>query len=105
MKKLFKKMFREELDIHHRLLNLILSAAFVGGGCSLIVTLLIGGTSSAIVTGILLCVVLMSLYLSVFRNKLIAAAVLITGMANIVIFPWMYFLYGSCWDLYLPGLR
>ena len=91
MKKLFKKMFREELDIHHRLLNLILSAAFVGGGCSLIVTLLIGGTSSAIVTGILLCVVLMSLYLSVFRNKLIAAAVLITGMANIVIFPWMYF--------------
>ena len=89
--KLFKMLFHEDLDIHHRLLNLILSAAFVGGLCSLTVTIMIGGFSSAIVTAILLVVVLISLYLSVIRNRLIAAAVLITGMANLLIFPWMYF--------------
>ena len=72
--KLFKMLFHEDLDIHHRLLNLILSAAFVGGLCSLIITIMIGGFSSAIVTAILLVVVLISLYLSVIRNRLLAAA-------------------------------
>ena len=42
VQKLFKKMFHEELDIHHRLLNLILSAALLGGTISLGITMLLG---------------------------------------------------------------
>ncbi|MBP3856165.1 MAG: response regulator [Ruminiclostridium sp.] len=91
IKKLIGLLFREELNIQHRLLNLILSAAFVGGIGSFIATLVIGGLESAAVTGVLLIVVLISLYLSVVHNKTTAAAVLITGMANLVVFPWMYF--------------
>ena len=98
LKKLFSMLFREELDIQHRLLNLILSAAFVGGICSFIATLFLGGFSSAAVTGVLLVVVLISLYLSVVHNKTTAAAVLITGMANLFIFPWMYFNSGGMYS-------
>ncbi|MCR4715996.1 MAG: response regulator [Lachnospiraceae bacterium] len=95
IKKLWLLLFREELDIQQRLLNLILSAAFVGGTFSLIVTIAIGGYSSAIVTAVLLAVVLVSLYISVVLNLTNVAATLITGMANIVIFPWMYFNSGG----------
>ena len=94
-KKIMKMLFREELDIQHRLLNLILSAAFVGGFCSLIATLAIGGLFSAAATGIILVVVFISLYLSVAKNRITAAAVLITCMANLVVFPMIYFTSGG----------
>ena len=98
IKKLKNMLFREELDIQHRLLNLILSAALVGGLCSFIATLVIGGISSALVTAVLLVVVVISLYLSVVHNKTTAAAVLITGMANLFIFPCMYFNSGGMYS-------
>ncbi|MBR1598941.1 MAG: response regulator [Lachnospiraceae bacterium] len=94
-KRIVESLFRENMDIQQRLLNLILSSAFVGGTCSLIVTIAIGGYSSAVVTAVLLIVVLISLYLSVICNRITAAAVLITGMANLFIFPWMYFNSGG----------
>lgn len=94
-KRIVDSLFRENMDIQQRLLNLILSSAFVGGTCSLIVTIAIGGYSSAVVTAVLLIVVLISLYLSVICNRITAAAVLITGMANLFIFPWMYFNSGG----------
>lgn len=88
-------MFREELDIHHRLINLILSAAFLGGFSSFIATLAIGGFKSAAAVAVILCVVLLSLYISVVKEKVIVAALLITGMSNLIIFPWMYFRSGG----------
>ena len=95
LRKIISLLFREELNIQHRLLNLILSAALVGGTFSFIATIAIGGYASAVVTAVLLAVVLLSLYLSVAHNKTTAAAVLITGMANLFIFPWMYFNSGG----------
>ena len=95
LKKLINLLFREELDIQHRLLNLILSAAFVGGVCSLIATIAIGGYISAGATALVLVVVITSLWLSVKYNKTTAAAVLITCMANLVIFPMIYFSSGG----------
>ena len=95
IKRLLERMFREDLSIQQRLLNLILSTALVGGGLSLIATLLIGGLSSGLAVFVVLIVVVVSLYLSVFLNKITAAAVLITGMANLVIFPWMYYNSGG----------
>ena len=98
IKNLLKKMFREELDIHHRLLNLILSAALVGGVFSLIATAALGDYLTSVVVAVLLLVVLLSLYLSVFRNRTKVATILITSMANMVIFPWMYFCSGGLYS-------
>lgn len=96
--KLLKKMFHGELDIHHRLLNLILSAALIGGIFSFIITVVLGDYLTAVVVAVLLLVVLFSLYLSVFHNKINVAAILITSMANMVIFPWMYFCSGGVYS-------
>ena len=97
-KRIVNSMFREDLDIQRRLLNLILSAAFIGGTFSFIATIAMGGFASAAVTAVLLLVVLISLYLSVFLKRITAAAVLITGMANLFIFPWMYFNSGGMYS-------
>ncbi len=97
-KRIINSMFREDLDIQHRLLNLILSAAFIGGTFSLIATIAMGGFTSAAVTAVLLIIVLISLYLSVFLKRITASAVLITGMANLFIFPWMYFNSGGMYS-------
>ena len=108
IKKIVYTMFREELDIHRRLINLILSAAFVGGFASFAATVAIGGFASAAVIAVILCVVILSLYLSVVKGKTIAAALLITGMSNLVIFPYMYFksggLYGGMPIWFVLGL-
>ena len=95
IKTLLNKMFREELDIHHRLLNLVLSAALIGGVASLLATVALGDFLTVIIVLLLLFVVSLSLYLSVFRNQTKAAAILITSVANMVIFPWMYFSAGG----------
>lgn len=114
IKKIKDKLFHEELDIQHRLLNLILSAALIGGTLSLIVTLANRSLASAVIIAILLIVVLIALCLSVFKNQVKIAAIMITSVANMVVFPWMYFcsggMYGEVcrsglyWDLFLPGL-
>ena len=76
VKKLLQKLFREELDIHQRLLNLILSAAFVGGIVSLTATILLHDYLTALVTAVLLLVVFLALYLSVFHNQTQIATIL-----------------------------
>ena len=98
IKKLLQKLFREERDIHQRLLNLILSAAFVGGIVSLTATILLHDYLTALVTAVLLLVVFLALYLSVFHNQTQIATILITSMANMVIFPWMYFCSGGSYS-------
>lgn len=98
IKKLLQKLFREELDIHQRLLNLILSAAFVSGIVSLTATILLHDYLTALVTAVLLLVVFLALYLSVFHNQTQIATILITSMANMVIFPWMYFCSGGSYS-------
>ncbi|MGN0513809.1 MAG: ATP-binding protein [Lachnospiraceae bacterium] len=98
LKSLTHRLFHEELNIRHRLLNLILSAALLGGLVSFIATVALGDYMTGIVVFILLIVVFVSLYLSGFHNKTRIASLLITGMANLVIFPWMYFCSGGCYS-------
>ena len=58
-------MFRDELDIQHKLLNLILMAAFAGGIVSLLISILLGFNMGAIiVTGVLIAVVGASLWIA-----------------------------------------
>ena len=96
--KLKNLLFREELAIRQRLLNLILSVALIGGGISMIATLLMGSLSSTLTVAGILVVVLLSLYLSVFKNKVNLAGGLVVGMSNIVIFPLMYFTSGGMYS-------
>ena len=95
VKKLANILFRSNLGIHQRLLNLILSAALVGGFISMISTLFIGGYMSALIVFLILIVVFISLVLSVKYNKTNLAGALVTGVSNIIIFPCMYFTSGG----------
>lgn len=96
-KKLIQLLFREDLAIRQRLMNLILSAALIGGMISLVSTVFLGGWASAAIVGLVMIVVLISLILSVKYNKTNAAGVLVTGVTNIFVFPWMYFNSGGCY--------
>lgn len=58
----FTFLFREEADIQVKLLNLILIAAIVGGVCSCLISVAMG-TSGNIITGIMVVVLLVSLWL------------------------------------------
>lgn len=98
IKSLIHRLFQEELNIRQRLLNLILSAALLGGMVSFIATVALGDYVTGTVVFILLIVVFISLYLSGFHNQTRIASLLITGMANLVIFPWMYFCSGGCYS-------
>ncbi|MBR3306275.1 MAG: response regulator [Lachnospiraceae bacterium] len=95
IKKLLHMLFREDIQIRQRLLNLILSAALVGGGLSFFITAFISQWESTLVVGIVMIVVLTSLILSVKFNKITLAGALVCGMTNIVIFPIMYLKSGG----------
>ncbi len=96
IKKIIREMSREELEIQHKLLNLILSAAFVGGIVSLIVSIMIGLNITAIITiAFLIVVVGFSLWIANKKNKPQIAALTIVIAANMMIFPVMYFTSGG----------
>lgn len=99
MKKLenaIRSMFREELDIHYKLLNLILLAALVGGTLSLGLSGVFGLNFNAnLVTMVLIVGDVISLWLANGKKKPQAAAILITSVANMLLFPMMYFVSGG----------
>ncbi|MBR5419777.1 MAG: response regulator [Lachnospiraceae bacterium] len=98
IKKILNLLFREELAIRQRLLNLILSTALVGGSISMITTIFMGGFYSAMIVALILVVVITSLYLSVRKNMVNLAGALVVGMSNVVIFPWMYYNSGGMYS-------
>jgi len=88
--------FKEELDIRHRLLNLILIAAFVGGAFSFICSILIGvGLISVIITGLLVLSVLAFIWIANIRKKPELASIGLVSFANFIAFPIMYFTSGG----------
>lgn len=96
IKQLITAMFRDELDIQHKLLNLILSAAFAGGMVSLFASIIIGINVIAIlVIAFLIATVGLCLWVANGRHKPQTAALLIVIAANMIIFPIMYFTGGG----------
>ena len=88
--------FREELDIRHRLLNLILIAAFVGGIFSLICSIAIGvGASSVIIMSFLVISVLIFLWIANAKKRPVVASIGLVAFANFIAFPAMYFTSGG----------
>lgn len=96
LKKMIGLMFPEELEIQYKLLNLILSAAFVGGILSLLLSIGLGLDYVAI-TMIVMIIALVgfSLWLANIKKKPRMAALLIVIGANLIIFPIMYFTCGG----------
>ncbi len=88
--------FREELDVRHRLLNLILIAAFAGGSLSFVCSILIGvGASSLIIMGLLVLSVIFFLWIANEKNKPELASMGLVAFANFLAFPAMYFTSGG----------
>jgi len=99
MNRLTGNLIKEDMDIQHKLLNLILMAAFVGGIVSLLISILLGFSMGAIiVTGVLIAVVGASLWIANGKKKPQLAALILTLVANTVIFPVMYFANGGMYS-------
>ncbi|MCI8769991.1 MAG: response regulator [Lachnospiraceae bacterium] len=90
----FSFLFREEDDIQVRLLNLILIAAIVGGVCSCLVSVAMD-TSGNFVTIIMVAILLISLWIVNVKKKPQVGGILISCLANMVLFPIMYFYEGG----------
>ena len=85
----------EEFPIRQRIMNLILFAALIGGGLSDITNIFIGSYESGVIILVMLLVVFFCLYLSVVRKKWVEAGVVICSLANMGIFPVMFFYSGG----------
>ena len=96
IKQIIDVMFNDDLEIQHKLLNLILSAAFCGGILSLIASVVIQLDAIALGAITLLIVVVgIGLWLANIKKKPNVAALLIVIIGNMVLFPIMYFTGGG----------
>ena len=91
-------ILNEDYSIQQRMMNLILSAAFVGGFAAMAVTSVMGAYASAATIAVILLVVCAALYLSVRKNKMRMAGLLICLGANLVVFPMMFFTSGGIYS-------
>lgn len=99
IKKIIGEMFGEELAIQHKLLNLILSAAFCGGLLSLIASAAIRLEPIALLAiALLIAVVGLSLWIANVKKRPQIGALLIVSIGNMVLFPMMYFTGGGLYS-------
>ncbi len=99
IKKIIGEMFGEELAIQHKLLNLILSAAFCGGLLSLAASAAIQLEPIALLAiALLIAVVGLSLWIANVKKRPQMAAILIVSIGNMVLFPLMYFTGGGMYS-------
>ena len=96
IKRLFKYLTREELEIQHRLMNGILVAGAGALGFCLIFDLIIGtGTRTYWIIGLLIVSFITSLYLANVANKPNAAGILLSLTSNYILMPILYFKEGG----------
>lgn len=100
IKKLITWMYREELDIRHKLLNLILSTVFVGGLASLFITFFLHqGAEVTISITVMVVVIGVALWLANKEKKHPRLAAFIAVFsANMFAFPFMYFTSGGMYS-------
>lgn len=97
IKKILADMFREDLEIQHKLLNLMLSAIFVGGLVSLLITFFLHrGATVSLSVSFMITVIGVSLWLANKKNgHPRTAAFIVVFAANMFVFPFMYFTSGG----------
>ena len=88
--------FNEELDVRHRLLNLILIVVFVGGIISFVCSFIIGvGLISISIMGMLIISVLIFMWVANEKKRPELASLGLVSFANFIAFPIMYFTSGG----------
>ena len=96
LKKLFRYFFREELSIRHKLVNMILGSALLVQIPGLIVTIIVDTNLWGILAQLFMAAVIaIILY---FTNRFPDSpvpAIIISTIANIIVFPIMYFVCGG----------
>lgn len=92
------RFLKEDYGIQHKMMNLIMTATLVGGLVSMLITLVMGAYESAAVVMLILLVVCMALYVSIKRNDIQTAGILICLGANIIAFPLMFFASGGIYS-------
>ena len=96
LKRIAKYFFREELTIRHKLVNVILGSALLVQIPGLIVTIVVGTSMAGLLVQVLMtCIIAFILYLVNKFPESPIPPLLITTIANIIIFPVMYFLCGG----------
>ena len=91
-------VLKEEYEIKHKLLNLILMASLVGGSVAAVFTLFMGAVESFVIILALLMVVYLSLYISIRKNKPKIASLFICFLANVILLPLMFFKSGGLYS-------
>ena len=88
--------FNEDLDVRHRLLNLILIVVFVGGAFSFVCSFIIGvGLISITIMGLLIISVLIFMWVANEKKRPELASLGLVSFANFIAFPIMYFTSGG----------
>ena len=95
-KKLFEYLTREELEIHHRFMNIILSVGTVALFVCIIFDFIVGtGSRTYWILLLLIASFLISLYLANVRNKPDAAGIFLGVTTNYILMPLLYFTEGG----------
>ena len=94
-----RELMKEELPIQHKLLNLILSAAFCGGVISLIASIVLQlELIASLIVAALIAVVGFCLWIANAKKKPQVAAIVIAFTANMILLPMMYFTSGGMYS-------
>lgn len=96
-KKIIAAMFQDDLEIRHKLLNLMLTAIFVGGLVSLGITVFLHqGAAVTVSVSFMILVIGTSLWLANKKNRRPnLAAFIVVFTANMFAFPFLYFTSGG----------
>lgn len=93
---LWRAMFGEQLDIRHRLLNLILLSTLFGGGLLIWIHAMVGSEAAVVYPlSMLVVAVIMALFVSIKRKQPQIAAIIFVMVTNVGVFPVLYFAVGG----------
>ena len=96
IKRIYRYLFRDELTIRHKLLNVILMCALLVQFPGIIVTTIVGTDVWGIITQvIMLLIIAVILYLTNKFPDSPVPSIILSIVTNVVIFPIMYFLSGG----------
>ena len=89
----------DELDVKHRLQNMLLTISIVGSGISVLIVFLLNESlmSKALSTFCLLSLII-AFYISAVRRKKTAGTMIVFIVINIIIFPLMFYFNGGVYS-------
>ncbi|MCR5591402.1 MAG: response regulator [Lachnospiraceae bacterium] len=96
LKKIYRYLFREELSIKNKLVNVILSSAFLVQIPGIIVTIIVGTGIAGVLAQVLMMVIIATILF--MTNKMPDSpvpSILLAVSANLIIFPVMFFVSGG----------